>query len=147
MMHISRHVGPEAADAVVCMGDSLPHLSAHELVPKLFAEVFRALRHTGKFVLSFRDLSSELHGVDRFIPVRSTATKIMTCFLEFGPDTVMVHDLIHVREGESWNLLKSCYPKLRLPVDEVRRSLEAVGFEVYAQEVVRGMSVLAARRN
>ena len=25
MMHISHHVGPETADAVVCMGDSLPH--------------------------------------------------------------------------------------------------------------------------
>jgi len=147
MMHISHHVSPETADAVVCMGDSLPHLSAHELVPQLFTEVFRALRPTGTFVLSFRDLSSELHGVDRFIPVRSTATKIMNCFLEFSPDTVMVHDLIHVRDGESWNLLKSCYPKLRLSVDEVRRSLEAVGFEVYAQEVVRGMSVLAARRS
>ena len=147
LMHISQHVAAGTADAVVCMGDTLPHLPARELLPRLFSDVFRTLRPSGQFVLSFRDLSSELLGVDRFTTVRSTADKIMTCFLEYGPVSVMVHDLIHVREGESWKLLKSCYPKLILSVDAVRRSLEEAGFEVYAQEVVRGMSVLAARRN
>lgn len=147
MMHISQHVAPGTADAVVCMGDTLPHLPARELIPRLFSDLFHALRPGGQVVLSFRDLSVELHGVDRFIPVRSTADKIMTCFLEYGPESVLVHDFIHLREGESWKLLKSCYPKLRLSVDEVHRSLESEGFEVYAQETVRGMSVLAARRS
>jgi SAM-dependent methyltransferase len=146
MMHISQHVAPGMAGVVVCMGDTLPHLPAREQVPRLFSEVFRALRPNGQFVLSFRDLSVELGGVDRFIPVRTSADKIMTCFLEYGPDTVIVHDLIHVRDGDSWKLLKSSYPKLRLSVDEVRRNLEDVGLKVYAQETVRGMSVLAAQR-
>jgi hypothetical protein len=146
MMCISEHVVPGTADVVVCMGDTLPHLPARELVPRLFCEVSRALRSGGRFVLTFRDLSSELRSVDRFIPVRSTADKIMTCFLEYGPGVVMVHDLIYVREGDSWKLLKSCYPKLRLPTNEVRQHLEDAGFEVYAQEAVRGMSILAARR-
>jgi SAM-dependent methyltransferase len=147
MMHLAQHSAPGTADAVVCMGDTLPHLSAREQVTRLFSEVARVLRPEGQFVLSFRDLSAQIGGVDRFIPVRSTADKIMTCFLEYGPDTVMVHDLIHVRDGDSWKLLKSCYPKLRLSADEVRRGLEAVGFEVYGQDTVRGMSVLAARRS
>jgi SAM-dependent methyltransferase len=146
MMHILQFVPPGTADVVVCMGDTLPHLSARELIPRLFSEVFRALRPGGQFVLSYRDLSSELRGIDRFIPVRGAADKIMTCFLEYGPDVVMVHDLIHIREGDSWKLLKSSYPKLRIPTDETSRNLEGVGFEVYAQEIVRGMSVLAARR-
>ena len=146
MMRISQHVAQGTADVVVCMGDTLPHLPAREQVSRLFSEVFRALRPTGQFVLSFRDLSAELQGVDRFIPVRSDAEKIMTCFLEYGPDVVMVHDLVHIREGDSWKLSKSAYPKLRLSTDAVRRNLEDVGFEVYAQEAVRGMGVLAARR-
>jgi SAM-dependent methyltransferase len=146
MMHIAQHVAPGTADVVVCMGDTLPHLSLKEHVPQLFSEVFRALRPNGQIVLSFRDLSAELVGVDRFIPVRSTADKIMTCFLEYGPDIVMVHDLIHVRDGDSWKLLKSSYPKLRLPVDAVRRTLEDIGFKIHAQETVRGMSALAAQR-
>jgi SAM-dependent methyltransferase len=147
MMNLAQHAAPGTADAVVCMGDTLPHLPTHGLVARLFSEVLSVLRPEGKFVLSFRDLSTQLGGVDRFIPVRSTPDKIMTCFLEYGPDTVMVHDLFHVRDGDSWKFLKSCYPKLRLGADEVRRGLEAVGFEVYGQDTVRGMSVLAARRS
>jgi SAM-dependent methyltransferase len=146
MMDILQHVAPGTADVVVCMGDTLPHLPKREWVLQLFSAVFRALRPNGQFVLSFRDLSSELRGTDRFIPVRSAADKIMTCFLEYGPDAVMVHDLIHIREGDSWKLLKSSYPKLRLSTDEVHRNLENVGFEVYAQEGVRGLSILASRR-
>ena len=146
MMYISQHVAPETADAVVCMGDTLTHLPARELVPRLFSEVFRTLRHNGQFVLTFRDLSSELRGIDRFIPVRGTADKIMMCFLEYGPNAVMVHDFIHVREGDTWKFLKSCYPKLRLPTDEIRRDLDKAGFRIYAQETVRGMSVIAAHR-
>lgn len=146
LMNLAQHVAPGTADAVVCMGDTLTHLAAREAVPRLFAEVFRALRANGRFVLTFRDLSSELRGVERFIPVRTAADKIMTCFLEFGPGIVMVHDLIHIQEGGTWRLLKSCYPKLRLSVQEIRAELEQAGFGIDAQEVTRGMSVLAAQK-
>jgi SAM-dependent methyltransferase len=146
MMRLSDYVAPAAADVVVCMGDTLPHLPARELIATLFASVERALKPHGQFVISFRDLSVERHGLDRFITVRSTADKIMTCFLEFNPDIVMVHDLIHLREGDSWRFLKSCYPKLRLSVEEVRGELGRAGLELYAQDSVNGLSVLAARK-
>ena len=146
MMNVADHVAPGTADTIVCMGDTLTHLSARELVSELFSEVLRALRENGRFVLSFRDLSSELRGVDRFILVRSAADKVMTCFLEFGPGVVMVHDLIHIHEAGTWKLLKSCYPKLRLSANEIRHELEKAGFKTYAQEIVRGMSVLAAQK-
>jgi SAM-dependent methyltransferase len=146
LMHLLQHVTVGTVDVVVCMGDTLPHLPARELIPRSFADVFRVLRPGGQFVLSFRDLSAELRGADRFIPVRSSADKIMTCFLEYAADTVQVHDLIHVREGDTWKLLKSSYPKLRISTDEIRQDLAAVGFESYAQETVRGMSILAGRR-
>jgi hypothetical protein len=112
----------------------------------LFSEVCEALRQGGRFVLTWRDLSSELQGVDRFIPVRNTADKIMTCFLDYQPGLVVVHDLVHTREGGSWKLAKSCYPKLRLTVDDVRRELAQAGFDIYAVDNVRGMSILAAQK-
>jgi SAM-dependent methyltransferase len=146
MLHISEHVAPGTADVVVCMGDTLTHLSRRELVPQLFSGVSAALRRNGRFVVTYRDLSTELRGVDRFIPVRSTTEKIMTCFLEFHPGVVMVHDLIHIHSGEVWQLAKSCYPKLRLAVDDICRELSQAGLHVYARENVRGMSVLAAQK-
>jgi SAM-dependent methyltransferase len=146
MLRLAEHVAPATADTVVCMGDTVTHLPEREQVPQLFSEVFRALRPGGQFVLTYRDLSVELHGVDRFLPVRSTPDKIMACFLEYRPDAVMVHDLLHIRDGDTWKFLKSSYPKLRLAVDDIRRDLEEQGFRIYAQETARGMSVLAAHR-
>jgi SAM-dependent methyltransferase len=146
MMELSRHVAPGTADAIVCMGDTLPHLPVRELIPQLFAEVSRTLRKNGRFVLSFRDSSAELSGVDRFIPVRSTADKIMTCFLEYGADVIKVHDLIHIRGGSAWRLVKSCYSKLRLSADDIHVELAEAGFKVDTQESFRGMSVLAAQK-
>lgn len=144
MMNLAQHVAADSADAVVCMGDTLTHLLRHSQVPELFAAVHRALRPGGRFILSYRDLSSELHGLDRFIPVRNSENRIMTCFLEFGADTVLVHDLIQVRNGAEWQLLKSCYPKLRLSADGVRRQLHDAGFTLHARKIDRGMVVLAA---
>jgi SAM-dependent methyltransferase len=146
MMRMSEHVALGTADTVVCMGDTVTHLPEREQVPRLFSDVFRALRPGGQFVLTYRDLSVELHGVERFIPVRSTPDKIMTCFLEYRPDVVIVHDLLHIRDGETWKFLKSSYPKLRISVDDMRRDLEEQGFKVYAQETVRGLSALAAHK-
>jgi len=40
--------------------------------------------------LSFRDLTPDLTGLNRFIPVRSDPDRIMTCFLEYEPETVIV---------------------------------------------------------
>jgi len=48
---------------------------------------------------TYRDLTKELEGLDRFIPVRSD-DKIMTCFLEYeSAESVAVHDLIYTRVG------------------------------------------------
>ena len=146
MLNILRHVAPGSADAVVCMGDTLTHLPQRELVPRMFAEVFGALRHGGTFVVTYRDLATPLQGVDRFIPVRSTPEKIMTCFLEYQPGVVVVHDLVHTLKDDVWQLAKSCYTKLRLAVEDVRHELAQAGFDVYAVENVRGMSLLAARK-
>ncbi|HEY6925557.1 MAG TPA: class I SAM-dependent methyltransferase [Steroidobacteraceae bacterium] len=150
MLHILQHVAPGTADVVVCMGDTLTHLPQRESVPQLFAAVSTALSSNGRFVVTYRDLSTELQGVDRFIPVRSTAEKIMTCFLEYHPGLVMVHDLIHTRSGETqstaWQLAKSCYPKLRLAVDDICRELSQAGLRVEARENIRGLSVLGAQK-
>jgi SAM-dependent methyltransferase len=146
MLDLPRHVSPGTADVIVCMGDTLTHLPAREHVTHLFTAVSASLRRGGRFVLSYRDLSSELLGPDRFIPVRSTTDKIMTCFLEYLPGRVMVHDLIHLREDSGWKLLKSCYPKLRLPVNEIRRDLENSGLHLESQETIRGMAFLAAQK-
>jgi SAM-dependent methyltransferase len=122
---------PESADLVACMGDTLTHLPGKDEVRKLFADSYRILVPGGAVVLTFRDLTLTAAGLDRFMPVRSDADRIVTCFLEYeSPETVVVHDLIHMRNGSEWALHKSSYRKLRLAPKWVCDELTAAGFRV-----------------
>src|SRR5690349_17523077 len=96
------------------MGDTLTHLPDPSSVEQLFSAVAESLTQNGMFVATFRDYTSPLTGQQRFIPVRSDADRILTCFLEYAPGYVDVHDLLHERDGGAWQLRVSAYRKLRL---------------------------------
>lgn len=151
---------PSSADLAVCMGDTLTHLPSHAAVSALFVDVARVLAPGGTFILAFRDMSHELRGLDRFIPVRSDEDRIMTCFLQYEAHSVIVHDLIYLRNGSgdlhnssggapqekpAWTLRKSAYRKLRLSIEGVSADLENAGFQIRSQEQALGMWTAAAR--
>ena len=131
----------------VCMGDTLPHLPDAETVRRLFADILGVLQVDGLLVLTFRDQSAPLDGIDRFLPVRSDDNRIMTCFLEYGPETIVVHDLIYLREGRAWHLYKSAYRKLRLKAPAVADWLTTAGYEIIINEPAGRMQIIIARRN
>ena len=138
LLSFRAHLSGKAA-AVLCMGDTLTHLAEHTHVDFLAQEVHEALGPGGQFVLSFRDYSAPLEGIARFIPVRSDERRVLTCFLEYEEDTVIVHDILHERSGDSWDTRVSSYRKLRLSPDRVIASLGTSGFEVRRQPGLRGM--------
>lgn len=133
MRHLGDHVAPASAQIVVCMGDTLTHLSSRQEVSELFRSLACALKPGGLFVLGYRDLAAtELLGLERFISVRGDDERVMTCSLEYGnPDTVVVNDMVQVRESTGeWSLRKSSYRKLRLPLAWVREQVVAVGLTI-----------------
>ncbi len=129
----------EQVAAVFCMGDTLTHLPEHTHVDFLVQEVHEALAAGGHFVLSFRDYSKPLEGDARFIAVHSDERRILTCVLEYGEDTVVVHDILHERAGDAWETRVSSYRKLRLAPERVIASLETIGFETRREPGPRGM--------
>ena len=134
-----------SVSAVVCMGDTLTHLSSLEDVSQLLADAHRALKPGGVLALTFRDLSVERTGLDRFLPIRADADRIMTCVLEFETDHVVINDLIYVREGESWALHKSSFRKIRLGLADVLSDLRLLGFKVrVSKALANGMQAIAA---
>ncbi|MFJ2960719.1 class I SAM-dependent methyltransferase [Streptomyces collinus] len=146
-----RTVLPEAAEpgtvaAVVCMGDTLPHLPRKADVPVLLGHIGRALVSGGHLVVTYRDLTEELRSTDRFIPVRNSDDRLLTCFLEYrDEDTVIVHDLLHTRTNNSWQQQASSYPKLRLAPSWLVEQCRAAGLDVRHDAAdSRGMRVLHA---
>ncbi len=138
---------PESASVIVCMGDTLTHLPSKKSVQELFAGVFQRLAPDGVFVLTYRDLTGELAGIDRFLPIQADDTRIMTCFLEYtSSDAVTVHDLVYVRNEGRWNLNKSSYQKLRLASGWVADALHEAGFNHIWETPAGRLLMIAAQK-
>jgi SAM-dependent methyltransferase len=134
------------ADVIVCMGDTLTHVPDQSGVESLFAAVAASLKPGGVFVATFRDyVAAPLQGEGRFILVRSSGDRILTCFLEYAESKVIVHDLVHRREHGSWQLRVSSYPKLRLSPQWVVDRLNALGLAAFRETAPGGMTRVTAR--
>jgi SAM-dependent methyltransferase len=133
-------------EVAVCMGDTLTHLQKTREVSALLANIYPLLEQGGRLALSFRDLTAELKGVDRIIPVRSDDDKIMATFLEYEDTLVNVHDIVFVKGDSGWELRKSTYRKLRIGMHHVLDFLRQHGFSVISSEVQEGFSVIVAQK-
>lgn len=133
-------------EITVCMGDSLTHLQKEEDVLALFNNVYKSLESGGKLVLTFRDLTAELKGVDRIVPVKSDDDKLMATFLEYENKYVNVHDVIFVRTNSGWELEKSVYKKLRLGEKQVEELLLNIGFNISSSYLHQGFSAIIAQK-
>jgi SAM-dependent methyltransferase len=138
LLSFRRHIDSKV-HLILCMGDTLTHLAALQSVEKLFSLAAESLPPGGKFIATFRDYTTPLFGDGRFVPVRSDTDRILTCFLEYAPDYVTVHDVLHERKGSSWQLQVSSYRKLRLSPEWVSAALQANGFSVRVEPGLSGM--------
>jgi SAM-dependent methyltransferase len=136
----------EPRSLIVCMGDTLTHLKDAKDVELLLKKIFHLLISGGKVVFSFRDLSNELKGSDRFLLVRADENRIMNCFLEYFSDFVMVHDTLVEKIPGRWVQKVSAYPKLRLNENNFAHSLERFQFKITAREKIHGMSYIVAEK-
>ncbi len=137
----------ETAELIVCLGDTLTHLPSLEAVAALIRDMAAALAPGGRCLLGFRDyVSRELVGEQRFIPVRSDDNRILTCFLEYHPDHVLVHDLLHERSANGWTQCVSTYRKLRLDPAWVVGQILSAGFSLGRNFVEEGMTCLLAEK-
>jgi hypothetical protein len=142
-----RQYAPGPVDAILCMGDTLPHLPTLPAVDQLLGDVSAVLADQGAFVATFRDyVSRTLEGESRFIPVRSDADRVLTCFLEYEADRVIVYDLLQEHGETGWQLSVSSYPKLRIDPAWVEARLAARGLSVALATTPSGMIRVVARR-
>jgi 2-polyprenyl-3-methyl-5-hydroxy-6-metoxy-1,4-benzoquinol methylase len=129
LLDFSRHL-TGTPEVVLCLGDTLPHLQEYSSVTTLITSVADCLSHGGRFVITLRDYSKALAGIDRFIPVMSDNARILTCFLEYAGDRILVHDILHELHEGTWTMHASACRKLRLQPHRVRAQLENSGFAV-----------------
>jgi len=145
LLNFSKHC-PDTVELVVCMGDTLTHLNTHQNIREYLKRVYSALEMGGQVILTFRDLTSELKDLGRFIPVRNNANTVFTCFLEFEKDYVKVHDIIYERKHNKWELKKSVFNKIRISPKWIRELLQEFGFKVEAYDIHNGIVCIIAHK-
>lgn len=136
-----------APDLVTCMGDTLVHLPDADAVRKLLSKIAAALAPGGKFIYSIRDyVGFEPQGAARFVPIRANDEQIFTCFLDYRPDVVHVHDVLHQKVGHAWQMTISDYLKLRLDTAVLNRQLADDGLQIESAFESEGMLVSVATK-
>lgn len=143
--NLKKYAQPQP-ELIVCCGDTLTHLASTEEVKQLIANASELLSPKGKFVLSFRDYSTELQDTERFIPVKSDSTQILTCILEYFPNIIRVTDLLHQHENGQWIQKASSYYKIRISKKAVVMILENSGFSILHEQTEKGMIYLIAEK-
>lgn len=135
-----------APELVVCCGDTISHLSSKEEIRHLLYDISDTLISKGRLLLTFRDYAEALQNNARFIPVKSDADKILTCFLEYFPETVKVTDLLYQYEEGKWVQKVSAYYKVRITSDLIKSYLKEAGFEVVLESNLKRMIALVAQK-
>jgi len=145
LLNFSEHC-PDKVELFVCMGDTLTHLNTHQNIQQLLECIFSALKIGGQVILTFRDFTAELKGLDRFISVRNDANTIFTCFLEYEKDYIKVHDIIYEKKHNQWELKKSFFKKIRIFPQWTREILLDIGFKVETYDIHNGVVCIIANR-
>ncbi len=133
-------------ELIVCMGDTLTHLESLNDVKNLLQNCHLELADNGKLILTFRDLTYELKGISRFIPVRSDGERIFTCFLEYFENHVDVFDIVNENKDGKWNQKIGFYKKLRLSDEFVNNCLKELDFKIITNELKNGMITIIAQK-
>jgi SAM-dependent methyltransferase len=137
--------GPFAA--VLCLGDTLPHLGSHDDVVRLLETARDLLAPGGIVALEFREQPRELVAEDAVFTVRSERDRIMQCVLHFEPDRLWVTDVVHEWDGKGWKTLKGSYAKLRLRPGETIAAAARCGLQVQLNELRLGRRILKFSRS
>ena len=136
----------QSAEVLICWGDTLTHLDSKTEIQTFIEHCSMSLEKKGKLLLSFRDYSMPLTGVDRFIPVKSDDTKILTCVLDYEDESVWVSDVLHEKIEGGWQQKVSEYKKVRISAAEVVRYVEAAKLSVQVHEVANRLVTLVASK-
>jgi SAM-dependent methyltransferase len=131
-------------ELIICCGDTLSHLDSKYEVKSFITSVVSSLNKNGKLILSFRDYSNELTGIERFIPVKSDDTKILTCILDYEDNYVNVTDLLHEKLNGTWNQKVSSYRKVRLITNEIIENLTENGMKIKFNQIVNRLTTIIA---
>lgn len=143
---VKKHADPKP-ELVMCWGDTLTHLDTIAEVRQFIVDCCDVLAEEGTLIFSFRDYTTELTGDNRFIPVKSDDTRILTCCLDYETERVRVTDLLHVKTDTGWKQNVGSYYKLRLSPRDIVHTIAQCSMTITYNDVVNRMVTIIATKH
>lgn len=133
-------------ELIICCGDTITHLEDIQQIEKLILDAANIIQSNGHIILSFRDYTQELNDQQRFIAVKSTENRILTCILEFEPEKIRVSDLLHERINKKWTQKVGTYEKVRISPLTIIQFLKKNGMKIKLHKQINNFYTIVARK-
>lgn len=141
-------------DAVVCKGNSLPHLLTDDEIELAIQSFYRLLRPGGVMVIGLRDFDAMLSHRPRFLPGLDHRDANDNEFITFdiwewelGPPIIATQNLFMIRgKGDDYQTIKRTVRFRPLSTDEVKVVLLEQKFDDIEQTSDRWEQIITARK-
>ena len=118
----------DSYDAIVCLGNSLPHVKGDDEVGRVLQEVVAHLVPLGLFVVEIRNYDFLMAQRPRFFPLSVRDDAGFIYVLDYHPDEIIFNILyLNTKTGEFRTFQTTYYP---LYFDALKKSLAKSGLEV-----------------
>lgn len=135
------------ANLVLCMGDTISLLDSYLEMTELLKDIRQCLSGEGRLILSFRDQTRALEGVDRILPIKNERDRIFTCLLDYEKDKIGVTDILYQFADGKWSIQKSSYKKIRIFSDKLEAIICDVGFKIIRKDEINGFVTLVMEKD
>ena len=131
---LAQQFGKESFTALLCLGNSLPHLLSDDELAAAYADFTRCLRPGGRLLIQNRNFDAVLRNRERWIEPQSyrdgDGEWLFLRFYDFEPDGLITFNIVTLRRraDSSWTQQVSQTQLRPLRQDEVISGLAAVGF-------------------
>jgi glycine/sarcosine N-methyltransferase len=128
--------GRQSFDALLCLGNSLPHLLSQSALLEALADFSACLRPGGMLLLQNRNFDAVLSKRDRWMEPQSHTEKdiewVFHRFYDFDPDGLLTFNLITLTRERNGNWIEQHLSSRLRPLlkDDLVSALEASGFTV-----------------
>jgi glycine/sarcosine N-methyltransferase len=141
-------------DAIVCKGNSLPHLLTDDEIEVTIQTFFELLRPGGVLVIGLRDFEMMLTHRPRFLPGFDHQDDNDSEFITFdiwewqdGPPVIATQNLFMIRgDGDNYQTIKRTVQFRPLSTDEIKVVLLEQKFEDIDQTSDRWEQIITARK-
>ncbi|KXA91522.1 hypothetical protein AKJ63_01355 [candidate division MSBL1 archaeon SCGC-AAA259D18] len=113
-------------DAVVCLGNSLPHLSGDDEVKEALEEMYKILNENGVLILEQRNFDMLLKKKKRFFPVAIRDDEVFFYVLDYFPEKIVFNVVNIQTDSEDFEVNTTEYNPLKK--EKIIKLLKDVGF-------------------